>query len=98
MDYIPVEILYQIVYIKCALIIQRMWRRYDMFAHCRSRKWLILKRFLGLNNVLELSLYSGVRREWRDEIDNWMNIDGHDVSTIISECNMGLWGRRLQCL
>lgn len=50
-----------------------------------------------MNSILgdkfrELRLYSGVRREWRCEINNWLNVDTHTLNAILIECKDGMWG------
>lgn len=45
------------------------------------------------NMLRSLSHYSGVRREWRLEMDSWLHKDSIDsVDIILKECKEGLWG------
>ena len=91
MKHLPYELIQLIIYNKCALIIQRKWNRYFMFYHCRSPQWKYLKLRLG-QYTKELSLYAGVRREWRREINDWMTIENNTIYIILQECRDGLWG------
>ena len=91
MKYLPHELAQLIIFIKCALIIQRSWNRYVMFSHCRSSEWKKLKSILGESSK-ELCLYADVRREWRREIENWMSIENTTIDMILKECKEGLWG------
>ena len=90
---LPDDIVTLIIEHKCAMRIQRAWRRYDRLSHSRLRAWPHVREALLFAGLLrELSSYYAVRREWRMEPESWMDMTPEGAATILNECRSGLWG------
>ena len=76
---------------KNTLILQRAWRRRDLYRHTRvSKNWNLIKPTIYHHR--QLILYKNVRIEWMSDPYSWYNIPENTASEILNECQLGMWG------
>ena len=72
--------------------IQRAWLRWVHFSHARTKQWSTVRDGLGRDAWKTLIPYQHVRREWRQELESWLCVEGGHVEVIIEEVGDGYWG------
>jgi hypothetical protein len=88
---LPLELWDLIFDHRAALVLQRAWRRYNLFSHARRPGWAVIRERLRAANAWpSLLRFAMVRREWRLEPESWLV--SCDVECIRREALDGLWG------
>ena len=92
---LPDDILMLVEEHGAAMIVQKKWRAYDFLKHTKRVEWERLRRYiccLDVSAFRVLTLYSHVRREWRQEPSSWFDMGRQVLHVIVSECLQGMWG------
>ena len=92
-DRLPVEVQELVLAHRAAMVVQRGWRRWTLFAHTRHPHWYEIRRHLDVHGVWrEMVAYAQVRREWRQEAESWTWVDTRVATVLRDEARRGMWG------